>query len=129
MFKQNFTTEAEEKKKKVSFERQSVRAFSINTTNTATRQRQQTWLEPKHSFSIEIFECIMKFLEPRDAVKLLFLCQVWSGPACEAFYQSPPINTAACFPKLTALMLNPNTTHPYALLVREFIFAGILRIT
>jgi hypothetical protein len=118
LFKQNFTPKQE--KRRVSFERQSLKALSIHTT-TSQRQKQHTWIEPPFVLPQDVFEGIMNYLEPEDCVKLLQLCQVWSGPAAEAFYQSPPTFR---FPELTALLTGSNTIHPYPLLVREFIFAG-----
>lgn len=124
IFKTQFNKKAPGKRK-VTFERQSVRAFSI--ASTSSRLRKQTWIEPKYTFSIEILENIMQYLDVVDASTLLRLCQVWSGNAAEAFYQSPVINGNQ-FPKLMKLLLESKsgtTTHPYALLVREFIFKGI----
>ncbi len=66
----------------------------------------------------------MSHLEICDSVKLLRLCQAWSGPAAEALYQTPPLKRADDFPRLTALLNSKTTTHPYSLLVREFIFRG-----
>jgi hypothetical protein len=66
----------------------------------------------------------MEFLPPRDSAKLLGLCQLWSGPAAEALYASPTFRTSRSFPALISLLLNQDTIHPYALLIREFCFAG-----
>jgi hypothetical protein len=118
LFKQNFSPATE--KRRVSFERQSLRALSIYTS-ASHREKQHTWVEPNYVFTVEIFERIMDFLEPKERIKLVLLCQVWSGIAAEALYQSPPTFR---FPELTALLTSSSTIHPYALLVREFIFQG-----
>ncbi|KAI8911052.1 hypothetical protein EDD86DRAFT_246394 [Gorgonomyces haynaldii] len=64
------------------------------------------------------------YLEPKDAVKLIYLCQAWSGAATEAFYEIPPLHGQDCFAKLTALVTAKRTVHPYALFIRELILAG-----
>ncbi|KAJ3360874.1 hypothetical protein HDU91_004245 [Kappamyces sp. JEL0680] len=110
--------------RRVSFERRSVAAFSVNSANTA-RIKRRNWVDPDFVPTVDVLVKIMSFLSPGDAVKLIRLCQLWSGPAAEAFYQTPPIQEADAFPKLTALLLSANTTHPYALLIREFVFKGM----
>ncbi|KAJ3276587.1 hypothetical protein HDV01_004120 [Terramyces sp. JEL0728] len=114
------------KSKKVSFERRSVRALSTISSTTTLRKRKQSWIVPPYALEAEIFENIMKWCSPGDAAKLLQVCQVWSGPAAEALYQSPPILYADSFPKLAATLLKNDTMHPYPLLIREFIFTGNL---
>ncbi|KAI8901931.1 hypothetical protein BC833DRAFT_617172 [Globomyces pollinis-pini] len=64
----------------------------------------------------------MLYLLPSDSVKLLLVCQMWSGPAAEAFYETPPLLNLSAFPSLISLLSKSNTIHPYSLLIREFIF-------
>ena len=66
----------------------------------------------------------MEFLPCEDSAKLLRLCQLWSGPAAEAFYASPTFQSSSSFPALISLLSNQDTIHPYALLIREFCFTG-----
>ncbi|KAJ3315419.1 hypothetical protein HDV04_002961 [Boothiomyces sp. JEL0838] len=113
------------KSKKVSFERRSVRALSTISSTTTLRKRKQDWIVPPYALDAEIFENIMKWCSPGDAAKLLQVCQVWSGPAAEALYQSPPILYADSFSKLAATLLRKDVMHPYPLLIREFIFTGL----
>lgn len=67
----------------------------------------------------------MQYLDPSDAVKLMRICQTWSGPAVEAFYSTLTLRSPLAFPKLVHLITNTQTNmHPYALLIRELVFTG-----
>jgi hypothetical protein len=65
----------------------------------------------------------MKYLDASDCVKIIRVCQSWSGTAAEAFYASPPYNS-----KLQALFDIAKPTHPYPLLVRELVFSGWVEV-
>jgi hypothetical protein len=121
---------------KVSFERRSFYAYSIASANT-NRIRKTNWVSlrlcfPVNAVKVEpivvpdvaVFAKIMTFLSPQDAVKLLRLCQLWSGPAAEAFYASLVLSSAQSFPALVLLLANQDTIHPYSLVIRELCFTG-----
>jgi hypothetical protein len=86
---------------------------------STTRQANPRYKKQPFNPTSKIFGCIMNYLTVEDCVKLIRICQSWTGPSAEAFYLLPPYN-----PKLYSLLLKKDTTHPYNLLIREFIFAG-----
>ncbi|KAJ1562362.1 hypothetical protein HK096_010854 [Nowakowskiella sp. JEL0078] len=91
---------------------------------------------PPPQMPTRIFRLIFQYLSQHERLKLLQVCYVWSRPAAEAFYQSPPLDTPTAFARLTALLSTsgsldqqnngtskvPNTFHPYHALVRELYF-------
>ena len=81
------------------------------------------------SLSPEIVLKVMSYLDAKTASNLLLLNQKWSFDACEAFYHSPRLNTAASFPRLIRMLTSRNTYHPYAWLIRDLTFKGTLPIS
>jgi hypothetical protein len=93
---------------------------SIDTISTSTRLNRRS-IAQEITPTREIFRLIMCYLSISDCVRLIAVCQAWSGPAAAAFYLTPPFTN-----KLYYLLSQKNTFHPYNLLIREFIFAGII---
>lgn len=121
---------------KSRLDRVSLKALSVRSLASAKdllklRPQRKQWVftmfiqcDQVFSANAAVFEAIMQFLGPSDAVKLIHVCRSWSAAAVEAFYETPPLIHPESFSQLVTVLGVENPLHPYALLIRELLISA-----